>query len=92
MDRRLPALFALGVALLLLANPLYLLPHAGQPSYSHSIEQIDASEVPDEATIHNYSTLSPEARSAIDKALASEDHHALIHGEANKPPEFFYSD
>lgn len=92
MDRRLPGLFAVAVALLLLANPFYLLPHAGEPAYSHSIERVDASEIPDEADVLNYSDLSPEAQHAIDEALQSEDGHALVHGEANKPPEFFYSD
>lgn len=92
MDRRLPALFALAVALLLLANPLYLYPHAGQPEYSHSIERIDASEIPDEAAVLNYTDLSPNAKRAVDKALASPDNDAVVYGEANKPPEFFYSD
>lgn len=92
MDRRIPAVFALVVALLLLASPLYVLPHAGQPTYSHSIDRIDASEIPGDADVQEYSTLSPEAQRAIDEALASDDGHALISGENNRPPEFVYSD
>lgn len=92
MDRRLPALFALLVAFLLLTSPLYLLPHAGQPEYYHSIERIDTSGIPENVTVLNYTDLSPEAKRAIDKAIASDDNDAVVYGEADKPPEFFYSD
>jgi hypothetical protein len=92
MDRRLAALLALLVAVPLLATPLYAFPAAGQPAYSHSIESIDRSEVPDDATVYQYADLSPEAQQAVDAALESEDGNAVVRGEANEPPEFFYSD
>jgi hypothetical protein len=92
MDRRLAALLALFVAVPLLATPLYAFPAAGQPGYAHSVEPIDQSEIPDDATVHQYADLSPEAQQAIDAALASEDGRAVVRGEANEPPEFAYSD
>lgn len=92
MDRRLATLFALLVAVPLVATPLYAFPTAGQPAYSHSIEPIDRSERPDDVTVQQYADLSPEAQQAIDAALASDDGNAVVRGEANEPPEFFYSD
>lgn len=89
MQRQVPALFALGVALLLVANPLFLFPHAGQPVYSHSIEQVSESEVPAEADVLQYEALSPEAKAAIRDARTDD---GVVYGEANRPPEFFYSD
>lgn len=89
MQRQVPALFALGIALLLVANPLFLFPHAGQSAYDHSIEQVEQSEVPAEADVLQYESLSPEAKAAIRDARNGD---GVVYGEANRPPEFFYSD
>jgi hypothetical protein len=92
MDRRLAALVALLVAVPLLAAPLYAFPAAGQPSYAHSIEPLDRSEIPDDVTVYRYDDLSPEAQQAVDAALESDDGRAVVRGESNEPPEFAYSD
>lgn len=92
MDRRVPVALALVVALLLVANPLYLFVHAGQPAYDHSVLRIDSSDVPEDVTVREYGDLSPEARRALDAALASPDGYATVYGEANRPPEFVYTD
>ncbi|MFB6304246.1 MAG: hypothetical protein ABEH47_03695 [Haloferacaceae archaeon] len=92
MDRRVPALAALLVAALLVATPLYLYPHAGQDEYHHSVERIDRSEIPSEVEVRHYETLSDEGKRAFDAALADPEGRAVVHGEANRPPEFFYSD
>lgn len=84
-----PALFALGVALLLVANPLYVLPHAGQPEYHHDVEPVAESEVPAEADVLQYADLSAEAKAALRDARTGD---GVVYGEANEPPEFFYSD
>jgi hypothetical protein len=60
--------------------------------YAHSIEPIAADEIPDDVTVQQYADLSPEAQQAVDAALASDDGHAVVRGEANEPPEFAYSD
>ena len=91
-DPRTPSLAALLVALALLVSPLVLYPHAGQDEYDHSVERIDESEVPEEVTIRRYENLSAEAQRAVDRAVAAPDGSATVYGEANKPPEFFYSD
>jgi len=91
-DPRLPGAAALLVAAVLVASPLVLYPHAGQTAYDHSVEPIDRSEVPEEVVVRDYADLSPEAQAAVDAALADPDGSATVYGEANKPPEFFYSD
>ena len=92
MDRRVPPVAALLVAVLLVASPLYLFPHAGQPEYHHSVERIDGSEVPPEVEVRQYANLSAAGKRAFDAALADPSGSAVVHGEANRPPEFFYSD
>lgn len=89
MNSRIPALFAFGVALLLLTNPVYLLSHASQSEYRHDIEPVSANEVPAEADVIRYATLSAQAKAAIRDAQTED---GIVYGEANKPPEFFYSD
>lgn len=91
-DPRAPAASALLVALFLLASPLVLYPHAGQSQYDHSVERIDQSEVPEEVTVRQYEELSPAAQRAVDRAVADPEGSATVYGEANRPPEFFYSD
>ena len=91
-DPRAPSLAALLVALLLLGSPLVLYPHAGQAEYDHSVERIDRSEVPEEVTVQQYENLSPAAQRAVDRAVAAPDGSATVYGEANEPPDFFYSD
>jgi hypothetical protein len=91
-DPRAFSLAALLVAVALLASPFVLYPHAGQSQYDHSVERIDQNEVPEEVTVRQYEDLSPEAQRAVDRALADSDGSASVYGEANRPPEFFYSD
>jgi hypothetical protein len=91
-DPRVPSLAALLVALLLLASPFVLYPQVGQAEYDHSIERIDQREIPGEADVRQYEDLSPEAQGAVDRSLADPDGSATVYGEANEPPEFFYSD
>lgn len=89
MDRNVPALFALSVALLLVTTPVFPVAHAGQPEYTHYIEQVPANEVPAEADVVQYDALSAEAKAAIQDARTDD---GSVYGEANKPSEFFYSD
>ncbi|MFB6080995.1 MAG: hypothetical protein ABEJ81_08360 [Haloferacaceae archaeon] len=92
MDRRVPAIVALLVAASLVAAPTVLFPHAGQPEYYHSVERIDAGQVPDGVTVRRYENLSPAGKRAFDAALDAPDGSAVVYGAANRPPEFFYSD
>lgn len=92
MDDRVPAVAALLVAALLVTTPLYLFPHAGQDEYDHSVERIDESEVPSEIEVRHYGNLSAEGKRAFDAALSDPEGDATVYGEANRPPEFFYSD
>lgn len=88
MSRRLPAPFALLVAVLLVASPLAV-GAASTATYHHDIEPVSQSDVPERATVRHYDALSADAQSAIDDALHGD---GVIAGEANKPAEFFYSD
>jgi hypothetical protein len=93
MDRSaLPAaaLLALGVTLLVAGVSLF--PHAGDPAYVHSVEQIAADDVPPEANVTNVTALSPEGRAAFRNALESEDGTYVVRDEADRPPDLFYSD
>lgn len=92
MDRRVSLGFALLVAVLLVANPLYSLQDATQLEYDHSTDRIEQGEIPEEIDVLQYDSLSPTAQAAIDQALVDPDGEATVAGEANKPPEFFYSD
>lgn len=92
MKPRLALGLALLVAIPLLGNSALLALPADPPAYRHSIEPVEESDVPAEAEVHQYDGLSPEARHAIDAALASSDGHTTVTGEANRPPEFRYSD
>jgi len=89
MDRNVPALFALGIAVLLVTSPLYLLPNAGKTAYEHHLEEVPAGEVPEEADVLQYENLSSEARAALRDARTDD---GVVYGAANEPPEFFYSD
>lgn len=92
MDRRIGLVFALLVAALLVANPLYTLQDADKPEYDHSVERIDQQEIPDEIDVVQYDSLSPTAQAVIDGALVDPDGHETVAGDVNKPPEFVYSD
>ncbi|QLG28188.1 hypothetical protein HUG10_11780 [Halorarum halophilum] len=92
MKPRLALGLALLVAVPLVGNSALLALPADPPAHRHSIEPIEESDVPSEAEIHQYDDLSPEARHVIDAALASSDGHTTVTGEANRPPEFHYSD
>jgi len=92
MDPPVPAVAALLVAVLLVGTPLYLFPHAGQAEYHHSVERIDEGEIPPEVEVRHHANLSAAGQRAFDAALADPDGSAVVHGEANRPPEFFYSD
>ncbi|QLG60986.1 hypothetical protein [Halorarum salinum] len=92
MDRRLALGAALLVAVPLLGNPFLLALPAEPPAYHHSVEPVEAGEVPSDAPTYRYDDLSPEARNAVDAALAAPDGRATVIGEANRPPEFRYSD
>ncbi|MEF8869114.1 MAG: hypothetical protein V5A85_11400 [Haloarculaceae archaeon] len=85
-----PVLALLGVAALLGAFLLY--PHAGQTGGYHSVERVDAAEVPDEESVLDYGELSPEARDAFRRAVEAPDGDAVVWGASNLPSEFRYSD
>lgn len=90
--RSVPALALLVVGIALMAGGVFLFPHAGDPTYGHSVEPVAANQVPDRATVTNYSSLSPAGQAAVRGAVESEDGYYAVHDEADKPPEFFYSD
>lgn len=90
--RSLPALALLVVGVALLAAGLLLFPHAGDPAYVHSVAPIPESEVPEAANVTAYADLSPEGQTAFLETLDASDDTYIVRDEAEKPPEFFYSD
>lgn len=89
MDRSRLAVFALLVGVALVVSPLVLFPHAGQQECVNQVEP--AGDVPADAEVLAYRSLSPDAKRAFDRALASETGYATVHGD-RCPPEFDYTD
>ncbi|MFB6123916.1 MAG: hypothetical protein ABEJ78_10720 [Haloferacaceae archaeon] len=90
--RSIPALALVVVGVAGLVAGVFLFPDAGDPTYAHSVDPVAESEIPDDATVTAYASLSPEAQVAVRKAVESEDGYYAVHREADKPPEFVYSD
>lgn len=89
MVRRAVALLALLLAVALVVNPAYL--SFWHTQYGHSVESVARSEIPDEADVLAYESLSPNAQQAFRKAVESDGSYLIYH-ESNVPEEFFYSD
>lgn len=90
MDDRIPRAFAVAVALLLLVGSGPLFPHAGETEYPHTVDEVPADEVPDEATVIDYESLSPDGKRVIDEGAASADGDVTLYGEG--PEQFEYTD
>jgi hypothetical protein len=90
-DALLPAVLA-SLGLLALLGAVVLYPHAGRTGGHHSVERIEASEVPADAEVLASGDLSREAREAFQKALDAPDGDAVVWGASNLPSEFHYSD
>lgn len=90
MDDRLPRAFAVVVAVSLLVGSGPLFPHAGETKYPHTVDEVPADEVPDEATAIDYESLSPEGKRVIDEGAASADGDVTLYGEG--PETFEYTD
>jgi hypothetical protein len=67
-------------------------PHPFQPEYDHFVRPTSESGIPADAKVLKFTDLSPAAQRAFVTALQSSNGVATVYGEANKPPEFFYSD
>lgn len=88
MFRRAVALAAVLLAGVLVVNPAYL--SFWHTQYAHSVEPVARGEVPDEADVLAYESLSPNAQRAFQQATESGDPYVVYH-ERNAPSEFFYS-
>ena len=89
MFRRAVTLVALLLAGLLVVNPAYL--SFWHTQYSHSVDPVAQSEVPEKADVLVYSELSPDAQRAFRKAVETDGSY-VVYREDNVPKEFFYSD
>lgn len=88
---QLPSTVLITVGAFIIFSGFQTYPHLGDAEYHHSIEPIDRTEVPAEATVYHFTDLSPQAQHAIRTVLGTEDGFVIIYGEANKPPEFTYN-
>ena len=88
MFRRAVALVALLLAGILVVNPAYL--SFWHTQYSHSVEPVAQSEVPEEADVLAYESLSSDAKHAFQKAVENGGSYVVYH-ERNVPGDFFYS-
>ena len=89
MLRRPIALVTLVLAAALVANPLYL--SFWHTQYSHSVDRVARTDVPEEADVLSYETLSSDARRAFRKAVENGGSY-VVYRRSDRPEEFFYSD
>lgn len=89
MFRRPIALLALVLAAALVVNPLYL--SFWHTQYSHSVDAVAKSDVPEEADVLAHEDLSVEGQQAVRKAIENGGSY-VVYRRANVPEEFFYSD
>lgn len=90
MFRRAVAVVALLLAGALVVSPVTL--SFWHSHYSHSVERVSAGDVPEEADVLAYDSLSSDAQRVVRKAVESDDGHYAVYRERNAPDEFFYSD
>ena len=88
MLRRAVAVLAL-LAVVLVVNPLYLA--FWHTQYVHTAEPVPASEVPEDADVLAYESLSADGQHAFREAVESDGSYT-VYRETNVPEEFFYSD
>jgi len=80
------------IGALLIVGSVLLYPHIGKPAYGHQISEIDKTEIPQEADILNYSSLSRNGKQAFRSTVQSTDNRYTVYGKERKPPEFSYQD
>jgi len=90
VDDRIPRAFAIVVALLLLAGSGPLFPHAGETEYPHTVHEVSRDEIPAEATVNDYASLSPEGKRVVDEGPEAPDNSITLYGEG--PEQFEYTD
>jgi hypothetical protein len=90
VDDRIPRAFAVAVAVLLLVASGALFPHAGETKYPHTVDEVSADEVPDEASVIDYESLSPEGKRVIDEGAAAEDGDVTLYDDGLE--KFEYTD
>lgn len=74
------------IAVLLLANPLYLYPNPGEVNEVRVLDSYDGTP----AANYTYANLSDRAQSLVDRALADEDGRITFRGDENRPGEFTF--
>lgn len=90
MYRRVVGVVALLIAVVVVANPLYL--SFWHDQYYHSTEEVTADSVPEEADVLAYQNFSADGKTAFRKAVEDDEGHYVVYYESNVPEEFFYSD
>lgn len=90
MYRRVAGMMALLLAVVVVANPLYL--SFSTDEYYHSVERVSADDIPEEADLLAYPDLSENGKTAFRNAVEDDEGSYTVHRERNVPDEFFYSD
>lgn len=90
MDNRLALGFVLIVAGLLFLSSWPLFPLAGVSSYGQSVDAVSEDDVPSEAIVLQYQSLSTAGQRVVDEGPTGADNSITLHGE--KPEAFEYTD
>lgn len=85
------AFLGLLVGAALVLSPLVLFPDAGEAECSTDVRRVAESDIPEAVEVHQYSTLSPDAKRVFDEARTSEDGETTVNGD-RCPEEFTYAD
>ncbi|MFC7202575.1 hypothetical protein ACFQJC_03550 [Haloferax namakaokahaiae] len=84
------ALFAAVVGLSLVASPVLMSDWDEQAVLI--ADPIEQSQLDDEVPVLQYDDLSPDAQTAVRKAITPPDGSHIVYGREDWPDEFFYSD
>lgn len=68
-----------------------VVPHPGAAESHHTVEQTTEDEVPERFDVTLFDELSSEAKTAFERALTNDGRHTA-YGDANRPPEWRYTD
>jgi hypothetical protein len=88
--RTLSALFAVAVALSLVAAPVTMADWGEQAEFS--VDPVEPSRVDGEIPVLRYENLPADARDAVRRAIESPDGRHVVYGWEDAPDRFFYSD
>ena len=88
---QLPGVALIVVGIAVVAVSFVVVPYPGVAEYEHEVSKVDEPTVDDVTPVTPFDRLSPEAQAAFRAAVGGDGRHTA-YGDANRPPEWQYSD